>query len=104
VTVRGNAAESSIVHCAVGNLRPKDFLAIDRPGDTRHAMCGEGVAFSAGYTGIVIDEPATAAQELREYDMPVSARGLSTVTGKAQFTFGEFCTRVALRRRRGRAW
>jgi 4-hydroxy-4-methyl-2-oxoglutarate aldolase len=60
-------------------------------------MCGGGVAFSAkaaGCVGIVIDGPATDVQELREYDMPVWARGLSTVTGKAQFTFGEFCTPI----------
>ncbi|HEX3994897.1 MAG TPA: RraA family protein, partial [Acetobacteraceae bacterium] len=59
---------------------------------------GAGVAFSAkaaGCVGIVIDGPATDVQELREYDMPVCARGLSTVTGKPQFTFGEFCTPVA---------
>lgn len=97
VTVRSYAADTSIVHYALGKLRPGDFLVIDRSGDTRHAMCGGGVAFSAkaaGCVGIVIDGPATDVQELREYDMPVWARGLSTVTGKAQFTFGEFCTPI----------
>ena len=98
VTVRSYAADVSIVHYALGKLRPGDFLVIDRSGDTRHAMCGGGVAFSAkaaGCVGIVIDGPATDVQELRDYDMPVWARGLSTVTGKAQFTFGEFCTTVS---------
>jgi len=98
VTVRSYAADTSIVHYALGKLRPGDFLVIDRSGDTRHAMCGGGVAFAAkaaGCVGIVIDGPATDVQELREYDMPVWARGLSTVTGKAQFTFGEFCTEIA---------
>jgi len=97
VTVRSYAADTSIMHYALGKLRPGDFLVIDRSGDTRHAMCGGGVAFSAkaaGCVGIVIDGPATDVQELREYDMPVWARGLSTVTGKAQFTFGEFCTSI----------
>lgn len=98
VTVRSYAADTSIVHYALGKLRPGDFLVIDRSGDTRHAVCGGGVAFSAkaaGCVGIVIDGPATDVQELREYDMPVWARGLSTVTGKAQFTFGEFCTPIS---------
>jgi regulator of RNase E activity RraA len=98
VTVRSYAADTSIVHYALGKLRPGDFLVIDRSGDTRHAVCGGGVAFSAkaaGCVGIIIDGPATDVQELREYDMPVWARGLSTVTGKPQFTFGEFCTSIA---------
>ncbi len=98
VTVRSYAADTSIVHYALGKLRPGDFLVIDRSGDTRHAVCGGGVAFAAkaaGCAGIIIDGPATDVQELREYDMPVWARGLSTVTGKAQFTFGEFCTTVS---------
>ena len=98
VTVRSYAADTSIVHYALGKLRPGDVMVIDRSGDTRHAVCGGGVAFSAkaaGCVGIIIDGPATDVQELREYDMPVWARGLSTVTGKAQFTFGEFCTPIA---------
>jgi 4-hydroxy-4-methyl-2-oxoglutarate aldolase len=98
VTVRTYAADVSIVHYALGKLRPGDFLVIDRSGDTRHAMCGGGVAFSAkaaGCVGIIIDGPATDVQELRDYDMPVWARGLSTVTGKAQFTYGEFCTNIS---------
>ena len=98
VTVRSYAADTSIVHYALGKLRPGEFLVIDRSGDTRHAVCGGGVAFSAkaaGCVGIIIDGPATDVQELREYDMPVWARGLSTVTGKAQFTFGEFCVPVS---------
>jgi regulator of RNase E activity RraA len=34
-------------------------------------------------------------QELREYDMPVWARGLSTVTCKPLFRQGEFCVPVS---------
>jgi regulator of RNase E activity RraA len=97
VTVCSCAADSSIVHYAWGKLRPGDFLVIDRSGDTWHAVCGGSVAFSAkaaGCVGIIIDGSATDVQELREYDMPVWARGLSTVTGKAQFTLGEFCTPI----------
>ena len=98
VTVRCYGADTAIVHYALGKLRPGDVLVLDRAGDTRHAACGGGVAFAAretGCVGIIIDGPATDVQELREYDMPVWARGLSTVTGKAQFTYGEFCTNIS---------
>ena len=98
VTVRSYGADTSIVHYALGKLRPGDVLVVDRSGDTRHAVCGGGVAFSAkaaGCVAIILDGPATDAQELREYDMPVWARGLSAVTGKPQFTFGEFCTPIS---------
>ncbi len=98
VTVRSYGADTSIVHYALGKLRPGDFLVIDRGGDTRHALCGGGVAFAAkaaGCVGIVIDGPATDVQELRAYDMPVWSRGLSVVTGKPQFTFGEFCVPIS---------
>ncbi|MBN8928697.1 MAG: 4-hydroxy-4-methyl-2-oxoglutarate aldolase [Rhodospirillales bacterium 69-11] len=98
VTVRAYGADTAIVHYALGKLRPGDVLVLDRAGDTRHAACGGGVAFAAkaaGCVGIIIDGPATDIQELREYDMPVWARGLSVVTGKRQFEHGEFCTAVS---------
>jgi len=98
VTVRAYGADTTIVHYALGQLRPGDVLVIDRAGDTRHAACGGGVAFAAreaGCIGIVIDGPATDIQELREYGLPVWARGLSTVTCKRQFEQGEFCVPVS---------
>jgi 4-hydroxy-4-methyl-2-oxoglutarate aldolase len=98
VTVRAYGADTTIVHYALGQLRPGDVLVIDRVGDTRHAACGGGVAFAAreaGCIGIVIDGPATDVQELREYGLPVWARGLSTVTCKRQFEQGEFCVPVS---------
>jgi regulator of RNase E activity RraA len=98
VTVRAYGADTAIVHYALSRLRPGDVLILDRAGDTRHAACGGGVAFSAkaaGCLGIIIDGPATDVQELREYGLPVWARGLSVVTGKRQFEHGEFCTPVS---------
>jgi regulator of RNase E activity RraA len=86
------------VHYALGQLRPGDVLVLDRAGDTRHAACGGGVAFAAkaaGAVGIVIDGPATDVQELREFGLPVWAKGLSVVTGKRQFDHGEFCVPVS---------
>ena len=86
------------MHYALGQLRPGDILVIDRAGDTRHAACGGGVAFAAreaGCVGIIIDGMATDIQELRDYGLPIWARGLSALTGKRQFGQGEFCVPVS---------
>ena len=93
VTIRCFGPDTTIVHYALGQLRPGDILVIDRSGDTRHAACGGGVAFAAraaGCVGIIIDGAATDIDELREYGVPVWARGLSAVTGKRLFLHGEF--------------
>jgi regulator of RNase E activity RraA len=98
VTVRCYGADIAIVHYALSRLRPGDILVLDRAGDVRHAACGGGVAFcarAAGCLGLIIDGPATDIQELREYGMPVWARGLSAVTGKGLFQHGEFCTPIS---------
>src|SRR6185437_14166863 len=98
VTVRCFGPDTAIVHYALGKVRPGDVLVIDRAGDLRHAACGGGVAFAAraaGCVGIIIDGMATDIDELREYGLPVWARGLSTVTGKRLFLHGEFGTPVS---------
>ena len=98
VTVRFDGDDTAIVHYALGQLRPGDVLVIDRAGDTRHACCGGGVAFAAreaGCLGIIIDGVATDIQELREYGMPVWARGLSPITCKRRFIGGEFCVPIS---------
>ncbi len=98
VTARCYGADTTIIHYALGQLRPGDVLVVDRAGDTRHAACGGGVAYAAkqaGCIGIIIDGPATDIQELREFGLPVWARGLSTVTGKRNFEHGEFCIPVS---------
>lgn len=98
VTLRCTGVDTTIVHYALGRLRPGDVLVMDRGGDSRHAACGGGVAFAAraaGCAGIIIDGMATDIGELRDYGVPVWARGLSAVTGKRQFTHGEFCVPVS---------
>jgi regulator of RNase E activity RraA len=98
VTVRCFGPDTAIVHYALGKLRAGDVLVIDRAGDLRHAACGGGVAFAAreaGCIGIIIDGMATDIDELREYGLPVWARGLSTITGKRLFLHGEFATPVS---------
>jgi len=98
VTVRCAGTDSTIVHYALGQLRPGDVLVIDRAGDVRHAAVGGGVAFAAraaGALGIVIDGVATDIGEIRDYQVPVWSRGLSTVTTKRLFEQGEFCVPIS---------
>lgn len=97
VTCRFAGVDGSIMHYALGQLRSGDVLVVDRIGDRRHAACGGGVAFSAreaGALGIIIDGPATDIGEIRQYGLPVWARGLSAVTTKRTYTHGEFCVPV----------
>jgi 4-hydroxy-4-methyl-2-oxoglutarate aldolase len=97
VTVRFLGDDSTIVHYALGQLRPGDVLVMDRAGDTRHAAVGGGVAFAAreaGCRGIIIDGMSTDVGEIRDYGMPVWSRGLSAITGKRHFRHGEFCVPI----------
>ncbi|MBL8699593.1 MAG: RraA family protein [Alphaproteobacteria bacterium] len=98
VTVRFLGDDSTIVHYALGQLRPGDVLVMDRVNDRRHAAVGGGVAFAAreaGCRGIIIDGMATDVGEIRDYGMPVWSRGLSTITGKRHFRHGEFCVPIS---------
>jgi regulator of RNase E activity RraA len=98
VTIRFGGIDSTVVHYALGQLRPGDILVMDRLGDVRHAACGGGVAFAAraaGALGIIIDGMATDIGEIREYGLPVWARGLSALTSKRQFLLGEFCVPIS---------
>ena len=98
VTIRFAGIDSTIVHYALGRIRPGDVLVMDRVGDRKHAACGGAVVFAAraaGAVGIVIDGMATDIGEIRSYGLPVWARGLSAVTGKRQFHHGEFCVDIA---------
>jgi 4-hydroxy-4-methyl-2-oxoglutarate aldolase len=97
VTCRFAGIDGSIMHYALGQIRPGDVLVVDRAGDRRHAACGGGVCFAAraaGALGIIIDGPATDIGEIRQYGLPVWARGLSAVTSKRTYSHGEFCVPV----------
>lgn len=83
VTVAIPATDSTLLHHAVGVLRPGDFLFVDRLGDDRHACIGGGVAFAiktAGAIGVVIDGPCTDVEEIVELGMPLWSRGVSGIT------------------------
>jgi 4-hydroxy-4-methyl-2-oxoglutarate aldolase len=74
---------TTMLHHALGLLRPGDFLIVDRLGDDRHACWGGGVtiaAKAAGAVGAAIDGPATDEAEIIAADFPVWSRGFSSVT------------------------
>lgn len=98
VTVRAPGADGVMVHYAVGMARPGDVLVIDRCGDLKHACIGGAVAYAAkkaGIAGIVVDGMVTDIGELRDYGVPVWARGLSPITVKLLGLGGEFCVPVS---------
>jgi 4-hydroxy-4-methyl-2-oxoglutarate aldolase len=98
VTVRAPGADGVMVHHAVGKARPGDVLVIDRCGDHKHACVGGAVAYAAkkaGIAGIVVDGVVTDIGELRDYGVPVWARGLSPVTVKLLGLGGDFCVPVS---------
>jgi regulator of RNase E activity RraA len=83
VTVAIPATCSTLLHHAVGVLRPGDVLVIDRLGDDRHACLGGGVAFAvktAGAIAAVLDGPCTDPDEIVEVGLPLWCRGVSSIT------------------------
>lgn len=98
VTIRAPGADGVMVHHAVGQARPGDVLVIDRCGDLKHACIGGAMAYAArkaGVAGIIVDGMVTDIGELREYGVPVWARGLSPITVKILGLGGDFCIPVS---------
>lgn len=83
VTIQIPAQDSTMLHHALGLLRPGDFVVVDRLHDDKHACWGGGVtkaAKAAGAVGGVVDGPCTDLTEIRESDFPVWCRGLTPIT------------------------
>jgi regulator of RNase E activity RraA len=83
VTVAIPGADSTLLHHALGLLRPGDVLVVDRLGDVRHACWGGGVtvaAKAAGAVAGVVDGPCTDLAEIEDSDFPVWSRGLASIT------------------------
>jgi len=98
VTVCAPGMDGAMVHYAVGQARPGDFLVIDRCGDESIAALGGAVAYAAraaGVVGIIVDGLVTDLGELRQYGVPVWSRGTSAVTVKTLGLGGEFCGHVS---------
>jgi len=97
ITVRVPGMDGAMVHYAIGQARPGDFIVIDRCGDETIATLGGAVAYAAkvaGVAGIVVDGLVTDLGELRQYGVPVWSKGTSAVTVKSLGLGGEFCVPV----------
>ncbi|HSV80586.1 MAG TPA: RraA family protein [Ramlibacter sp.] len=97
VTVRCEGTDGSILHHALGQLRPGDFLVVDRAGDDAIACLGGASALAAqlrGAVGAVVDGCVTDIAELRQIGLPVWACGLSARTTRAGGVTGSFCQPV----------
>lgn len=91
VTVAIPGPDSTMLHHALGLLRPGDILVVDRLGDERHACWGGAVtvaAKAAGATAGIIDGPCTDIAEIEASGFPVWARGLSPITTRICNTGG----------------
>lgn len=83
VTLAIPGTDSTLLHHAVGTIRPGDVLVIDRLGDARHACLGGGVAFAlrhAGALAVILDGPCTDADEIIATGLPVFCAGVSGIT------------------------
>jgi regulator of RNase E activity RraA len=83
VTIAIPGADSTLLHHALGLLRPGDIAVVDRLGDDRHACWGGGVTIAAKAAGAIagiVDGPCTDEAEIIASDFPMWCRGLSPVT------------------------
>lgn len=83
VTVAIPGPDSTLLHHALGLLRPGDVLVVDRLGDDRHACWGGGVTVAAKAAGAkagVVDGPCTDLEEIQSSNFPVWCRGLAPIT------------------------
>jgi 4-hydroxy-4-methyl-2-oxoglutarate aldolase len=83
VTLAIPGPDSTLLHHALGLLRPGDILVIDRLGDDRHACWGGGVTIAAKAAGAVagiVDGPCTDFAEIEDSDFPMWCRGMAPIT------------------------
>jgi regulator of RNase E activity RraA len=74
VTVHCFGPDTTMVHYALGKLRPGDVLLIDRAGDTRHAACGGGGAVAPG-DAVLADENGVLV--LKPHEITAAGRAVS---------------------------
>ena len=83
VTVAIPGPDSTLLHHALGLLRPGDILVVDRLGDDRHACWGGGVTIGAKAAGAkagLVDGPCTDIEEIESSGFPMWCRGLAPIT------------------------
>lgn len=83
ITLAIPGPDSTLLHHALGLLRPGDILVVDRLGDDRHACWGGGVTVAAKAAGAkagVVDGPCTDLEEIETSDFPMWCRGFAPIT------------------------
>jgi regulator of RNase E activity RraA len=83
ITLAIPGPDSTLLHHALGLLRPGDILVVDRLGDDRHACWGGGVTVAAKAAGAkagVVDGPCTDLEEVETSDFPLWCRGIAPIT------------------------
>lgn len=83
ITIAIPGPDSTLLHHALGLLRPGDVLVVDRLGDDRHACWGGGVTIAAKAAGAkagVVDGPCTDLEEIEASALPMWSRGLAPIT------------------------
>jgi len=83
VTLALPGQDSTLLHHALGLLRPGDVLVIDRLGDDKYACFGGGTAAAAKAAGVaaaIVDGPCADFSEIRGHGLPVWCRGPAPVT------------------------
>jgi regulator of RNase E activity RraA len=83
ITLAIPGPDSTLLHHALGLLRPGDILVVDRLGDDRHACWGGGVTVAAKAAGAkagVVDGPCTDLEEVEASDFPLWCRGIAPIT------------------------
>ncbi len=99
ITVQIPGADSTLLHHALGLLRPGDILVVDRLGDVRHACWGGGVTVAAKAAGAragVVDGPCTDLEEVEASDFPLWGRGLAPITTRVYDLGGRMNVPVAI--------
>lgn len=83
ITLAIPGPDSTLLHHAVGLLRPGDILIVDRLGDDRYACWGGGVTVAVKASGAkagVVDGPCTDLEEIEASNFPVWCRGMAPIT------------------------
>ena len=99
ITVAIPGPNSTLLHHALGLLRPGDILVVDRLGDDRHACWGGGVTVAAKAAGAkagVVDGPCTDLEEIEASSFPMWCRGLAPITTRLYDLGGRLNMPVAI--------
>ena len=83
VTLALPSHDSTLLHHALGLVRPGDVIVVDRQGDDRYACWGGGVTYAAlkaGLAGAIVDGPCTDPGEIRNHGFALWCRGVSPLT------------------------